>query len=356
MTICLTMIVKNEERTLPRLAESVRGQIDHWIILDTGSTDDTIATAEREFGTDCGEVFSSEWKGFGPSRNEAMELAEPHGDWLLWLDADETLGGTIETSDADWIECEERNGPLRFWKARMWRSGRGFGWTGMAHEYLSSPLAGAPARSRSFWVDHHGDGGSRADKFQRDLGLLRQEWDEDPTNARTAFYIARTYDDVGDLPQAIEWYRRRLTMGGWEQEIFYSRYRLGACLVAWGASEDGTGHLWSAWGMNRWRAEPLVALAEHYRQTEQWLLAWEAMQMAYTYCGAQPGNFMPNYDGLFTDVTSTMWRCAYEQSISAWWTGNIQRGKMLIDYLLGRTDVPEPYLSSVRSNLEFFSA
>ena len=44
-TVGLVMIVKNEERTLPRLAESVRGQLDHWTIVDTGSTDQTKAIA-----------------------------------------------------------------------------------------------------------------------------------------------------------------------------------------------------------------------------------------------------------------------------------------------------------------------
>ena len=46
-TVGLVMIVKNEERTLPRLAESVRGQLDHWTIVDTGSTDQTMAIAPR---------------------------------------------------------------------------------------------------------------------------------------------------------------------------------------------------------------------------------------------------------------------------------------------------------------------
>jgi len=354
------MIVKNEEKTLPRLAESLKGQIDHWTVVDTGSTDLTIDTAYQVFAGIPGEVYEREWQGFGPSRNEARALAEPHTDWLIWLDADEVLEGEIEVLEADWIDIEEINGDLRFWKPRMFRSNRGFSWTGMVHEYLSSPIAGPSARSSRFRVYHHGDGGSRADKFQRDLGLLQQEWEREPLNPRTAFYMARTLDDVADYRQAVDWYRRRLTLGGWDEEVFYTRYRLGVCLLALGAlgvmtDDEGCGNLWRAWALKPGRAEPLVSLAEYYRRHELWTMAWETMQLAYSHCRAQPNNFLPIHDGLFVDVSATEWKCAYEQSISAWYTDNKERGRILLDFLLTRgLQIPEPYFSSVLANREFY--
>jgi tetratricopeptide (TPR) repeat protein len=356
MTVGLVMIVKNEEKTLPRLADSLKWQIDHWTILDTGSTDNTMAVARDVFINVPGEVHQAEFEGFGPSRNKAMELAEPHTDWLLSLDADQTLGGTIETVEtADWVEIEERAGDLRFWIPRMFRSGRGFHWTGMTHEYLSSPLAGMAARSESFWVVHHTDGGTRGEKFPRDLALLQQEWKDEP-NSRTAFYLGRTFQDLGQLAQAVEWYRRRIAMGGWDEEIFYSRYCLGVCLLDMNCPEEAAGHLWRAWGMKHWRAEPLVTLAQHYRITEQWRLAEEVMQLAFRWCRAQPSSEAAIKEGLFIDSTAIEWRCAYEQSISSWYTGNRERGRMLMDYLLLRgDDIPEPFLSSVASNRAFYS-
>jgi glycosyltransferase involved in cell wall biosynthesis len=352
-TVGLMMIVKDEEKTLPRLTNSLmddnlKWKIDYWTIVDTGSTDNTEALAQEAFTGLPGQFIHDEWRGFGPSKNVALHLAELHTDWLLWMDADEVLDGSIEILDADWIDIEEINGSLRFWKPRLFRSNRGFTWTGRAHEYLSSPMVGNPVRSRAFTVVHHGDGGTRGDKFGRDLGLLEEEWNEDPTNARTAFYTARTYDDVGDTIRAVEWYRRRLTMPGWEEESFYARYRLGACLLG-SDPEAGCGHLWRAWGMRPVRAEPLVALAEHYRTTEQWTLAYEAADMAFRHCWAQPGSIKPVPDGLFVDVTATEWRAAYEQSISAWYTDHRDRGKHLIEWLRGVV-LPEPYESSVEFN------
>jgi tetratricopeptide (TPR) repeat protein len=355
MTVGLVMIVKNEARVLPRLADSVRDHIDHWTIVDTGSTDDTLEVIDRVFTPVPGHVLIHPFDGFGPSRTVALRAGETHTDWMLVIDADDTFHGAIETdTEADCIEAEQHNGDMRFWLPRLLRSNRGWESRGRAHEYYFSPIASRPVQTSSFWVEHHGDGSGRAGKFERDLGLLQQDWDEEPGNERTAFYLARTYDDVGDLPQAIEWYKERIRLPGWIEEAFYARYRLGACLLALGAQEEGAGHLWLAWGMQPQRAEPLVALAEHYRQNQQWTLAYQVADLAFSYCNAQPDNKLSHHAGLFVDMTAADWKAAYEQSISAWYTGHKERGRMLMEWL-GAVHLPEPYASSVQANLEFYA-
>ena len=66
------------------------------------------------------------------------------------------------------------------------------------------------------------------------------------------FILGRSYDDLGNPAQAIVWYRRRLTVGGWEEETFYTRFRLGACLLQAGYAEEACGELWRAWGERPW--------------------------------------------------------------------------------------------------------
>ncbi|MFM2430161.1 MAG: hypothetical protein RLZZ511_1374 [Cyanobacteriota bacterium] len=84
--LSLCMIVKNEAERLPICLESVRELVDEMIILDTGSTDDTIAVAEM-FGA---RVERLDWPNdFAIARNHAMAFVT--GDWVLVLDADETL-------------------------------------------------------------------------------------------------------------------------------------------------------------------------------------------------------------------------------------------------------------------------
>ncbi|NJN30033.1 MAG: glycosyltransferase, partial [Synechococcales cyanobacterium RM1_1_8] len=90
-SLSLCMLVKNEAQALPRCLASLAagdpdGLITERIVLDTGSTDDTIALARR---LQC-QVFSYVWNDdFAAARNHS--LAQASGDWILVLDADEQL-------------------------------------------------------------------------------------------------------------------------------------------------------------------------------------------------------------------------------------------------------------------------
>jgi glycosyltransferase involved in cell wall biosynthesis len=349
MTIGLVMIVRNEANVLPRLADSVRDHIDYWTVVDTGSEDDTLEVLDRVFTPVEGTVIEHSFDGFGPSRTLALRTAEDHCDWMLVMDADETFHGDLGmvtiTDEVDCIEAEQHNGDMRFWLPRLLRSHRGWESRGRAHEYYTSPVAHPPVRTDAFYIEHHGDGHDRPKKFDRDIPLLQADWDEEP-NARTAFYLARSYDDLGDMPQAVEWYRRRLTLPGWIEETFYARYRLGACLLALGADTEAAGHLWLAWNDQPHRAEPLVALAAHYRSNERWQLAWAAACLARDHHEAR--------GSLFEDQTMA-WRIQYEMSIAGWYVGARKLSRIAQDYLL-RGYLPEPYASSVAANQVFYAS
>ena len=86
MDLTLCMIVKNEEVTLSRTLDSVKGLVDEMVVVDTGSRDRTREIA-REFGA---RVYGFEWcDDFAVARNECLKHAQ--GDWILVLDADEVL-------------------------------------------------------------------------------------------------------------------------------------------------------------------------------------------------------------------------------------------------------------------------
>ncbi|NTW21426.1 MAG: glycosyltransferase family 2 protein, partial [Nostocales cyanobacterium W4_Combined_metabat2_030] len=86
MKISLCMIVKNEETTLPKCLGSVKNFVDEIVVLDTGSTDKTPEIA-RQFGA---KVNYFTWNNnFSTARNQALKYVT--GDWILVLDADETL-------------------------------------------------------------------------------------------------------------------------------------------------------------------------------------------------------------------------------------------------------------------------
>ena len=86
MQLSLSMIVRNEAERLESCLASVAGFVDEMVVLDTGSSDATVAIAER-----CGAVVHRlDWPGdFAPARNAALEHVR--GEWVLVLDADERL-------------------------------------------------------------------------------------------------------------------------------------------------------------------------------------------------------------------------------------------------------------------------
>lgn len=85
-----TLIVKNEARHIERCLASVRDLVDEIVLVDTGSTDDTVALAKAAAGETPLIVGEFAWiHDFSAARNYALSLAT--GDWALWIDADEEL-------------------------------------------------------------------------------------------------------------------------------------------------------------------------------------------------------------------------------------------------------------------------
>ncbi len=90
MKLSLCALAKNEAAALPQCLGSVVGLVDEMIVLDTGSSDRTPEIA-REMGA---KVYYFDWcNDFAAARNESLKYVT--GDWVLVLDADETLAPEV---------------------------------------------------------------------------------------------------------------------------------------------------------------------------------------------------------------------------------------------------------------------
>jgi len=85
-TLSVILITRNEEANLDDCLASLEGIAQQIVVVDTNSTDRTLEIAKSH-----GAVVSqpTDWPGFGPQKNRALDLAR--GDWVLSLDADERL-------------------------------------------------------------------------------------------------------------------------------------------------------------------------------------------------------------------------------------------------------------------------
>lgn len=86
--ISVCMIAKNEEKHIRRCLESIKDFADEIIIVDTGSTDNTIKII-KEFEANI-ILLQREWKdNFSYSRNLGLDVAS--GAYIMWIDCDEEL-------------------------------------------------------------------------------------------------------------------------------------------------------------------------------------------------------------------------------------------------------------------------
>src|SRR5579863_8905951 len=100
MKISATIIALNEERNIARVIESVRC-CDEIVVVDSGSVDRTVEIAGK-LGA---RVVESAWPGYAAQKNLAAERASY--DWILSLDADESLSEALEGE----IWRIKKNGP-----------------------------------------------------------------------------------------------------------------------------------------------------------------------------------------------------------------------------------------------------
>lgn len=141
-TLSLCMIVKNEELTLPRVLDVAHIFADEIIIVDTGSTDNTIMLAKN---ANC-KVYHFKWiNDFSAARNYAFSLAT--SEYLMWLDADDVitnkraqmLADIKKTFSADVVMLPYYMGDpptLTFWRERIIKRTAKLRFKGRVHEAI----------------------------------------------------------------------------------------------------------------------------------------------------------------------------------------------------------------------------
>jgi glycosyltransferase involved in cell wall biosynthesis len=308
------MMVKNEAHIIRRALESAIPYIDHWVICDTGSDDDTPAVILEVMQDLPGQLIHTAWKNFGHNRGELLALASPHGDYLLMMDADMTLQVKApfrHKLQHDFYEIRYE-GSLDYSQPMLVSSRHQWRYLGVTHEYLQSDTANQWDFLPELSLTHHGDGGCRADKFERDVRLLTEGLQAEPGNERYMFYLAQSYKDLGQYEAALHWYEKRIAVAGWEEERWYALFQRAEMLrlleYAW--PEVQAAYL-VAFDNRPCRLEPLLAIARHYRETHQYFQG---------YCFAAVALQDPPYptnDKLFIDKPVYEFQLLFEYMICA---------------------------------------
>ncbi len=341
-TIGLCMIVRDEAEVIGRCIESVRPLIDSWTICDTGSTDGTPELVRKLLHGIPGTLHRRPWRSFGANRSELLTLAAGSADYLLLLDADMTLEhhGSLPYLSADAYSLRHL-GSLDYAAPRIVRGDRHWWFERSTHEFLAAEGGYSEEVLADALINHHADGGNRANRLERDARLLKADLEWNPDDPRATFYLAQTYRDSGDIDRAIGLFRRRVELDGWDEETFYAAYQLGV-LAAERDALGGMRLLIDAAARRPVRAEPLHELARLCR-----LQGWH--EAAYAF--ATQGLEIPYpADRLFVHRDVYEWGLLFELSIAAYWIGRIDEALRTTDLLLARGVLPAEYELAARQN------
>ncbi|MBN7795538.1 tetratricopeptide repeat-containing glycosyltransferase [Parahaliea mediterranea] len=353
-TVCLNMIVRDEAAVIERCLASVRAHIDYWVIVDTGSVDDTPARIERALAGVPGELHRSPWRDFGHNRNDALRRARDKADYLLFIDADEQLevdaGPARPALAAEAYSLETCFGALRYDRVALVSTALPWRWVGVLHEYLEADAPVAQPRLPGFRIRVTPDGARSRDpaKFDKDAAVLREALAREPDNARYAFYLAQSYRDAGKPELALRYYRQRADMGGWDEEVWYSRFQVAILSEHLQAPRETVIDAYlAAHACRPRRAEALTALATYLRGRQDW-------ELAYLFARAASDIPMPG-DRLFVDATVYRWRASDELALAAFYSGRAERAGRLWRQLLDSGELPASERDRVRQNLTYIA-
>jgi glycosyltransferase involved in cell wall biosynthesis len=329
---------------------TVKPLIDHWVIVDTGSTDGTQEII-KEFMKDIpGELYERPWVDFAHNRNQALQLAKDEADYILFIDADEIFsyspGFVLPQLNKDFYHFYTEYGGTKYCRVQLVRSRLNWAWVGVLHEALHSTEARSNEILTGITNVVNTDGARSQDpqKYQKDAQVLEAALKKEPNNSRYAFYLAQSYKDAQDFTSALKNYKKRVAMGGWDQEVFWSLLQIGQLQEARDMPAatiiDSYKH---AQSYRPSRLEPTYRLASYYRRQGNYLDG---------YLVAERGLNMPlSNDILFVEKWIYDYGLLLEFSICAYWTERYTQALLASYLILAKPSIPEDVRECVEKNI-----
>lgn len=303
--LVIVLMVKNEEAVIRQTlemyckADPVGARIGYFI-FDTGNDawSPTMAKAKDLFDDyQLSNYFIEQepFVDFSISRNRALRLAEarfPDAIFFLMPDAEWYLNNVESllnfcqhyTQDMEFSSylIPIMTADFIFHVPRLIRAHKGVYFEGVVHECVHSDN-GSPYGPQDVFFEYPakpvGIEISRK-RWLRDKELLLKEHLLNPHDSRTVFYLAQTYECLGDADNAYYYYKKRTELKGFVEEDFMAHYRLGQIQERM-ITQDNQGswpvalqHYLEAFSLRPTRAEPIIRIAAYYANHNLYDLAF----------------------------------------------------------------------------------
>lgn len=226
LSICL--ITKNEEKNLDRCLKSIKSIADEIIVVDTGSTDNTIEIALKYSE----KVYKFDWiDDFSAARNYALEKAT--AEFILSIDADEYLqnsntlinvlknpkketGGWLVNLISEHKNQFGQTDKIHSSLLRLFRNHPQIRFNGIVHEQVYNSILSLNfnIENSDIVLIHSGydiDEESSRQKHYRNLSLLMKAIANEPNNLYIINHVAKTYNALGNKTESIKYFNEVIT-------------------------------------------------------------------------------------------------------------------------------------------------
>lgn len=373
-------IVKNESKIIERCLKACLPVADAICITDTGSTDNTVELIEK-FGKEHNlptKVPRETFKNFGFNRTQSFleskkfieELygKEELNNWYALLPDADMIFVNIKlkslTLDKPGYTIVQKNKNLDYYNIRFVRLSNDWKCIGRTHEYWGNCESSKLEPDICYFEDYE-DGGCKADKYERDVKLLKEDIEENPKNDRAHFYLAQSYESI-DIMKAIEYYIKHNELENASFIYKYmSYYRLGNIYNNFykQAKADkeipikfiDVENLWDTAlkyyclayvFTNQERAEPYYKIAQHYYDVNK------TLSYKYALIAAECG--YPKFNTLFIEKHVYSYEASKIVSIQGFYGGDRNISMKHTNLLLVRKDIPLDVINNAYNNLEYY--
>jgi hypothetical protein len=291
-----------------------------------------------------------------------MQMVKDKSEYAFWLDADETIEIDPKFDkhklDKDLYMFNTYIGAMKYTRNECWNTSKSFRWYGPVHEFIicddrditSGLMEGITVKVK---MDGGSWKGNIPDKYKKHSMILEDYIDNKDRNARWVFYTAQSYHDSATIPdnklenderlrRSLKYYRERVNRNdGYEEERFYSQFRIGTIMRAieepWYLTQQ---ELLKAYSMDPLRAEPIKVIIDYYLSVGEWNLAY----LYSTFAMANFHNKNPYPTRLlFVDESLYIWRFLEVHAAACFYTNKKEEGKNVYRELLQKIQTQPQY-------------
>ena len=287
--VCVYAITKNEEKFVKRWVDSMQ-EADKIIVLDTGSTDNTV-NALRELGVEVYEKQFNPWR-FDVARNEVLNLVPIEYDICVCTDLDEVFEkGWYDELLKVWDDSvtrvkytynwsfNEQQKPATTFLLNKIHKRDAYIWTHPVHEVLTPLIKEKEVINKNITLNHYPDYTKSRSNY---LPLLELSVKEDPDDDRNMHYLGREYMYYQKYDLAIKTLQKHLSLekATWKDERCASMRFIARCYTAQNDLEKAKEYYEMAINEAPYLREPYIELAYQYYEREDYLQSYDLLKKA----------------------------------------------------------------------------